>query len=153
MRKHEMVKGVAYIRIAPVKYANGCMDYSYTHEPMAFDGVASNGEFIMHYLGINAEFLGTTPKKMGLEFSDSNWISVDKIKVGVKTSLHRHKGKMIKRVKPTPMGNGKYDTSYIKNAVELVSATRYHLVVFDNQLGKEIILDVRYANPDDWTLV
>lgn len=146
-----MVKGIAYIRIVPAKLKDGTLDYSYTNEPMEFVDVGINGKLIMRKLGINEKHFGTIPREISLSFFDSNWRCVDNLKVGVKSALHRYKGKKIKRLKAVDLGNGQCDESFIGNAVELVSATRYHVVILDYN-GNERILDARYANSDDWTL-
>lgn len=151
--KRKMIKGIEYLRIAPAKYANGREDYSYCGTAMVFDGMDENGNFIMHYPAgsIDGKALGTSPQNMGKPFSDGNWRPVDNPKTGVKTALHKFKGMKIQRVRPTNLGNGNLDYSFYRESVYLVSATRYHLVVKD-ELLEEMILDVRYANPDDWTV-
>lgn len=145
MRKKQLVKGVEYIRIAPTKYG----DYSRTDSAMCFDGIAPDGCYLMHYPkgSLDEVCFGTEVQKMPTEFSDNNWRPANNPIVGVKSSLHKWKGQLVRRIRPAGI-----DLSYMDRPVRLVSATRYHVVVAKPESGYELVLDIRYANPDDWEL-
>ncbi len=155
MKKHSMVKGVEYIRIAPAIYKTGVKDYSYSSNPMVFDEIDANGNYIMHYPAGSFEgrFLGTKPKVMEKEFSDNNWRPVTNLYDGVKTKLNLFRGKLVRRVKPVLFEDGTImDIAFMREAVKLVSATRYHVTCQRVKDGDIYVCDSRYANPDDWTI-
>lgn len=149
MKKHEMVVGNEYIRIAPTSKG----DFSYCRESLAFDGITPTGALMMHFPEGSTEgrILGTNPREMSAEFDDDNWRDADITKTGEKTSLHEMKGKMVHRIRPAflPMCT---DHSYCDKPVKLVCATKYHVTISDPKNGREHILDCRYANPDDWEI-
>ena len=138
-----LVPGVEYIRTGPTRDG----DYSYTNMIVVFRDYCVNGELIVD---IPASDFNIEIKNYRLpkSFNDGKWTSSWSIKNGLKTSLDKYKGKHIKRRKPTEYD----DESIVNYAVELVSATKYHVVI-KNNLGKESILDSRYTNPNDWEVV
>ena len=153
MKRRNMVKGMEYIRIAPT--SGKIKDYSYTNSFMVFDGYDANGNYIMHYPkeSFHGRCLGTTPKTMSMDFSDSNWRPATNPYDGVKTKLHQWKGKLVKRVRPVRNEDGSVmSANFMDEGVELESATRYHVVCRNPKDGYVYLLNILYANPDDWML-
>ena len=178
MKISHMVKGQEYIRIIPVKGKNsGTEDWSFTHDIMIFDGVSQNGNLRMHYKEENPltrEF-GNYPMEIPYH---KGWMPASIIWGGLKTELSNWEGMLIMQVKPILLKpaarhiitrnirqNGKlkkhyalgdrsedvYDRGYMFKPVKLLSATQYHLVIEVN--GKQKILDGRYTDVNNWTLV
>ena len=146
-----MKRGYKYVRTAPVEHENGTIDYGYTSTIMVYDRTDLNGNLWMHYPKdfYEGKRFGTQSKKISSIFNDGNWISVDELWTGEKTSLQQLEGTLIHRIKPTPMGNGNIDRSFCNYPVILLSATKYHLIAAYPD-GDVLILDCRYADPSDW---
>jgi len=139
-------KGIEYIRIAPATLKSGIKDYSYHDSSLIFDGYDILGKLRFH-----SDEFGTI--SLPREFDDQNWIPLRDITKMPKTSLNNLQGKWIQRTCPTPMGNGYTCISFTQRPVILLSATKYHVIVYDPEFSKCKILDSRYANPDDWVEV
>lgn len=154
-------KGVKYIRIAPTKRG----DYSYTDYPLEFEG---RNEYQIGLKFCLKRRIGKEIKIQHIilprDFDDENWIEFDKIKDCPKTQLHSLAGKYIKRRKPIILNNVSFglqncqnginsrkDASYMYRPVKLIAATVHHIVIEDG--WKEVILDSRYAKPEDWIQV
>ncbi len=143
---NRLKKGVKYIRIAPATYATGIEDYSFHNSSLIFDGYGILGKLRFH-----SDEFGTI--SLPKAFDDQNWIPLRDITKMPKTSLNNLRGKWIQRTRPTPMGNGYTSISFTQRPVILLSATKYHVIVYDPEFSKCRILDSRYANPDDWVEV
>jgi len=136
-----MVPGNEYIRIAPT---NDPQDYSYTQKTLIFDEITPEGELIMHEPAFGDSI------RLPVYFSDDKWRSTDILVNGPKTKLNRLEGKMIHRIRPAELGNGLKDKAYMDYPVELVRATKYHVIIVSPFFRGEIILDCRFTNPNDW---
>ena len=153
-----LTRGVKYIRIAPTK----CGDYSYTDYPLEFEGYS---EYQIGLKFCRERRIGKEIKIQHIilsrDFDDENWIEFDKIKECPKTQLHSLAGKYIKRTTPIILNNISLglqncqneidftkDASYMYRPVKLIVATVHHIVIEDG--WKEVILDSRYAKPEDW---
>lgn len=164
MKAQEMVSGRQYIRITFVRNKEyGWTDYSFTSDPITFMGFTDDGRIIMqccfpsyHWdsekkkLICNsieeskAYMLHTLPQ----EYSDDNWIPFEEVKDGEKTALNDWAGKMVVFDKELCTGV----PFYYKQSVQLISATKYHVVIWDPQLNEEKILNAKYADPGNWKL-
>ena len=127
------------IRKAPAKLPMGGEDYRFTTTPITFIASLSNGEMLVKVNG-KEEWLPAY-------FNDGQWVPANNPYVGVKTELHKWKGKMVRRKVPVV----KEERFFVENAVKLISATRYHVVV-ETKDGERILLDVRFTKPEEWEL-
>lgn len=148
MKKKQMVVGLCYIRTEPAVFKNGYRDYSYTTKPLVFDGFNGDGAISFHYPkgSLHASCFGAETKVLPKCFADGNWTLVTNVEIGVKTTLNEWRGKMIERIRPAG-----FDHVACGKPVKLISATRHHVVV--QSQDKKMILDCRYAKPEDWRLV
>ncbi len=175
MEIKDMEKGKAYIRINP-RYNphNTNMDWSYTREIMIFDGMSETGNPIMHRQSesIFTRALGNEPRERNCT---QGWIPAEIIWNGPKTDMSAWEGKTIIQVQPILINPGVmyrriikkpgrirylatpsvekrdiFDRHYMNNPVKLLSATKYHLVVEEND--HQVILDQRYIRIDSWAL-
>lgn len=141
--------GLCYIRTAPAVDENGIQDYSHTDTPLVFDGFNGDGTIAVHYPkgSFDASCLGTKTRVIPKYFADGNWTLVTNVENGVKTALNKWHRKMIQRIRPVD----EFDRSFCDKPVKLITATRYHVVV-QGQYRRKIILDYRFAKPEDWRL-
>lgn len=129
--------GKEIIRIGP----NQNQDYSMTYEPVKFLGFNSHGEMM-----VEGDSVPLPPW-----FNDGLWRSISILETAKKTALHDLKGKMIHRIRPVYFDFFQTDPSflYYEGAYQLVSATKYHVVLLLPN-GRKTILDGRFTNPLDW---
>lgn len=91
-------------------------------------------------------------KALPLYFTDNKWITYKKALRAKNNALNKWRGKKIKRVVPTIMGDKSFMGSKLsKIAPTLISASKHHMVIVDEHCGK-CILGCDFASPDEWIL-
>lgn len=93
------------------------------------------------------EYIRIAPTKNGDYSYTDDTVCFDGIMRGVKSSLYKWRGQLVKRIRPAGCC-----ISFMDRPVKLISATRYHVVAVDPESDYQYILNIRYANPDDWEL-
>ena len=147
MKKYELESGKTYIRIAPCGEMGG--DYSFSSEPVLIDKILENGDIVCSYP--NKPYYFSSEFTLNSFWNDGKWIPYESMKRMQKTSLNDAKGKLVHRIKPVELHFG-LDYSYIFRNYILVTATKYHVILQDED-GKTFTLDSRYTNPDDWSVI
>ena len=154
MKKYLLKPDKAFIRIAPCG-DQPWEDYSYTTEPLIFKRKTSSGDLIFTYAPDTLSGRMYRNQEIILDemWDDGNWIPFGILDQMEKTSLYKYKGKYVMRCKPCTLPSGFKDSSYTSEAVKLITATKYHVVIYDSFLKKNMILDCRYTNPNEWRVL
>lgn len=149
--------GQAIIRTGPNRVTG---DRSYLDDPIILKGFTNNGEIIYSYLPNSARGMsfGTNDRVLGLSYTDDQWKLLSKIFKPKGNDFNRYLGQKICRVRPaiyTYIGTEDYSYTDKYEAVKLISATKYHLVIeYTDPIlqGKKSILAFEFAKPEDWVL-
>ena len=138
-----LIPGVKYIRVGPVRYQNGVLDYSYCTTPVVFLSMDDKHQLIFREEKKEKEFV--LPK----EFFDGKWLAFDRAKEAERTKLNELAGRKVKRI-----SHQNFDSLFIysQGAPTLQLATKYHVFLKDSY-GKDVILDIRYTNSDNWVAI
>lgn len=134
--------GKEIIRINPT--CNG--DESYMDKPILLLGFTTDGSIRYRHTTYSWLF-GNKERTLHISFTDMNWITYKKALRSGGTKLSKWKGKKIRRIEPTIMG----DMSFIKEPVTLLSASKSHMVV-KYEDGSESILDRSFTKFEDWII-
>lgn len=154
MKKYLLKPNEAYIRIAPCG-DKPWQDYSYSIEPLIFKRRNEDGNLVFSYHPdtLNSKLFSNNEVVLNEMWDDDNWIPFGVLNQMEKTALSKYKGKYVVRIKPVKLQKDIIDKSYTYGCYKLITATKYHVVIYDSYLKNNIILDSRYANPDDWKVV
>lgn len=120
-------------------------DGSYIEKPILLLGFTTDGRIRYRHTTFSWLF-GDEEKTLPISFTDMNWITYRKALRSGGTKLSKWKGKKIRRIKPTAMG----DKSFMDEPVTLLCASKSHMVVKDYR--SEFVLDQRYTRFEDWII-
>ncbi len=134
--------GKEIIRTNPTYKGDG----SYTDSTILLLGFTPDGK--IRYRNTTLSWLfGDKEDTLPISFTDMNWTTYKKALRSGGTKLSKWRGKKIRRINPTTIG----DRSFIKEPVTLLSASKSHMVVkYDD--GSESVLDWSYTKFEDWII-
>jgi len=156
LTKMSKMIGYAIIRTAPTCSVE---DYSHSDSPILLLGFTERGAIRYQFLGANRRILDGCVHTLPLDFTDENWILYEEAFIEDSTNpLNKFKGEKIHRICPITVetiedceSEYDYDRSYMDNAVELVVASKHHMIVRDED-GKLNIMHLQFSKPEEWAL-